>query len=162
MFTKARRQHCFFGKATYIDTEVMFGRMHGKGILIEGSGNAYFGNAVAGEFAGAGKMYFSDGNTYTGNWADSLPNGQGKMVYAKTGNIYEGGFKNGKRHGKGTMYYEVADEDLETCRICYENEIDALFYRCGHVVACVDCARQVEDCPVCRTPVGAVVKMWKA
>ena len=107
-------------------------------------------------------MYYTNGDTYSGQWMDDLPNGQGKMVYAKTGNTYTGGWLNGKRHGKGTMYFEMADEDLETCRICYEAPIDALFYRCGHVVACEECAKQVEVCPICRTPVGAVVKIWKA
>ena len=125
-------------------------------------GDAYIGNCVSGTYSGTGTMYYTNGDTYSGEWEDDLPNGQGKMVYAKTGNTYTGGWLNGKRHGKGTMYFEVADEDLETCRICYEAQIDALFYRCGHVVACEECAKQVEVCPICRTPVGAVVKMWKS
>jgi hypothetical protein len=106
-------------------------------------------------------MAFSNGDTYTGSWADNEPDGQGKMVYAGTGNTYVGGFKKRKRFGKGTMTYEVADEELQLCRICYEQEMDALFYDCGHVTACVECARQVSVCPVCRRGVRAVVKIWK-
>ncbi|MCJ1399523.1 hypothetical protein MMC11_002725 [Xylographa trunciseda] len=160
-FTGSRRAENYFGK-DYMDAESKFGRFHGQCVDVRCSGDAYVGNCVSGTYSGAGTMYYTNGDTYSGEWADDLPNGEGKMVYAKTGNSYTGGWRNGKRHGKGVMYFEVADEDLETCRICYEGPIDALFYRCGHVVACEQCAKQVEVCPICRTPVGAVVKIWKA
>ncbi|MCJ1421144.1 hypothetical protein MMC32_007506 [Xylographa parallela] len=161
IFTGSRRSQNYFGE-DYKDAEVKFCRFHGQCVHVTSVGDAYIGNCVSGTYSGTGTMYYTNGDTYSGEWEDDLPNGQGKMVYAKTGNTYTGGWLNGKRHGKGTMYFEVADEDLETCRICYEAQIDALFYRCGHVVACEECAKQVEVCPICRTPVGAVVKMWKS
>ncbi|MCJ1377984.1 hypothetical protein MMC17_001080 [Xylographa soralifera] len=161
VFTGSRLSQNYFGE-DYKDAEVKFCRFHGKCVCVTSIGDAYIGNCVSGIYSGTGTMYYTNGDTYSGEWVDDLPNGEGKMVYAKTGNTYTGGWLNGKRHGKGTMYFEVADEDLETCRICYEAQIDALFYRCGHVVACEECAKQVEVCPICRTPVGAVVKMWKS
>lgn len=105
-------------------------------------------------------MNYSNGDTYTGEWSDDEPNGQGRMVYATYGNVYTGGFKKRKRHGKGTMVFEKADEEMMLCRICYENEMDALFYSCGHVVACEECARCLDICPVCRATVRAVVR-WR-
>ncbi|MCJ1284158.1 hypothetical protein MMC26_003489 [Xylographa opegraphella] len=161
IFTGTRRSQTYFGE-DYKDAEVKFCRFHGQCVHVASTGDAYIGNCVSGTYSGIGTMYYTNGDTYRGEWVDDLPNGQGKMVYAKTGNTYTGGWLNGKRHGKGTMYFEVADEDLETCRICYEAQIDALFYRCGHVVACEECAKQVEVCPICRMPVGAVVKIWKS
>ena len=83
------------------------------------------------------------------------------MVYAGTGNTYTGGWRRGKRHGKGTMRYEVADEEMALCKICYEVEMDALLFDCGHVVACEECAKMVECCPVCRRDVKAVVRIWR-
>ncbi|MCJ1248551.1 hypothetical protein MMC30_005769 [Trapelia coarctata] len=159
-YSQPRGTSCFFGSG-YVSAENKGGVMTGHCIRIDTAGDAYFGNIVLGMISGPGTMYYANGDDYTGDWADDLPNGQGQMVYGKTGNTYMGGWKNGKRHGKGTMHFEVADEDLEICRICYELEMDALFFRCGHVVACEECARQVKDCPVCRKPVDAVVKIWK-
>ncbi|MCJ1387759.1 hypothetical protein MMC18_000602 [Xylographa bjoerkii] len=161
VFTGSRQSQNYFGK-DYMDAEIKSGRFHGQCVHVKSIGDAYIGNCVSGTYSGIGTMYYTNGDTYSGEWADDVPNGEGKMVYAQTGNTYTGGWLNGKRHGKGIMYFEVADEDLETCRICYEAQIDAVFYRCGHVVACEECAKQVEVCPVCRTPVGAVVKIWKA
>lgn len=160
-FKGMQQQQSYFGK-DYIDSQIMCGRFHGRCVHIKTDGNAYFGNTVAGTYSGSGTMFYANGDTYTGGWADDLPNGQGQMIYAKTGNTYAGTWLNGKRHGKGVMHFEVADEEMETCRICYEAQIDALFYRCGHVVACEECAKQVEVCPICRVAVSAVVKMWKA
>ena len=150
----------FGGPYTY--APLRKGRFFGKCTMIDDTtGDAFVGNCVGGCKSGHGVMYYANGDTYTGEWANSLPEGQGTMVYNTTGNTYVGGWKNGRRHGKGVMNFEVADEELQLCKICYENEMDALFYRCGHVAACEMCARQVRDCPVCRRPVDAVVRIWK-
>ena len=150
----------FGGPYTY--APLRKGRFFGECTMIDDTtGDAFVGKCVGGCKSGQGVMYYANGDTYTGEWANSLPEGQGTMVYNTTGNTYVGGWKNGRRHGKGVMNFEVADEELQLCKICYENEMDALFYRCGHVAACEMCARQVRDCPVCRRPVDAVVRIWK-
>ncbi|KAI4099082.1 MAG: hypothetical protein LQ339_006155 [Xanthoria mediterranea] len=137
------------------------GLIHGCGTKIYGNGDAYVGNWVSSKKCGYGTMAYSSGDTYVGNWEHDEPDGEGKMVYGKTQNVYVGGWKKGRRHGKGVMSYEVADEELAMCKICYESEMDALFYDCGHVVACEECARQVDICPVCRKNVKAVCRIWK-
>lgn len=144
----------------YYSCSIAYGRPHGAGTSISLAGDSYTGNFTSGLKAGQGTMRYSNGDTYTGAWADNEPEGQGEMTYAKTGNVYTGGFKKRKRHGKGVMRFEVADEEQRLCQICYEEEMDALFYDCGHVAACEACARQVEDCPVCRRKVKAVVRIW--
>lgn len=109
-------------------------------------------------------MEYANGDSYKGEWAADEPNGQGRMEYVKHGNVYTGEFKKGKRFGKGTMEFMHADEEEYFCRICWENEIDAIFLPCGHLSACEECARQMQnhDCPVCRKTVKQVVKIWKA
>jgi hypothetical protein len=150
----------FGGQYTY--APLHHGRFFGQCTMIDDTtGDAYVGNCVNGFKSGQGTMYYANGDTYTGEWANSLPEGQGKMVYNTTGNTYVGGWKAGRRHGKGVMTFEVADEEMQLCKICYENEMNALFYRCGHIAACESCARQVRDCPVCRRAVDAVVRVWK-
>ena len=151
----------YYGGA-YTYAPLRNGRPFGECTMVDDTtGDAYVGNCTNGIKSGQGTMYYANGDTYTGDWANSHPDGQGTMVYHTTNNRYVGGFKAGRRHGKGVMTYEVADEEMALCKICYESEMDALFYRCGHVAACENCARQVRDCPVCRRPVDAVVRIWK-
>lgn len=140
--------------------DLSYGRAHGHGTTVNLAGDHYVGNFTAGSKAGAGTMAYANGDTYEGDWKTDEPNGQGKMVYAKTGNVYTGGFKKRKRHGHGTFVLKVADEDMQLCKICYESEMNACFNSCGHVVACDECARQVDICPVCRAAVRSVVRMW--
>ena len=150
----------FGGPYTY--APLCNGRAYGECTMIDDTtGDAYVGNCIAGMKSGQGTMFYANGDTYNGEWVNSLPEGQGTMVYHTTGNRYVGGWKAGRRHGKGVMNFEVADEEMQLCRICYESEMNALFYRCGHVAACEQCARQVRECPVCRRTVDAVVRVWK-
>ncbi|KAI9763004.1 MAG: hypothetical protein M4579_000067 [Chaenotheca gracillima] len=138
------------------------GRAHGHAKRIGMSGEDYEGAHVSGHRHGKGTMIFRNGDIYDGDWSQDLMEGEGNLSYAKTGNSYIGGFKAGRRHGKGTMHYLVSDEEQNLCQICYEDEMDCLFYDCGHVCACVGCAKQVDTCPVCRKPVISVVKMYRS
>lgn len=150
----------YFGEG-YHSASVSLGLIHGQGTKISLDGDAYVGNWVSDQKSGHGVMAYATGDTYTGGFVQNERHGQGKMVYGTTNNVYEGGWKNGRRHGKGVMKYEVADEEMAMCKICYENEMDALLYDCGHVVACDECARQVEICPICRKSVRGVCRIWK-
>ena len=53
-------------------------------------------------------LTFDDGSTYTGQIADSLFNGQGKMVYADS-TTYEGDWKDGLWEGKGELHFADGD-----------------------------------------------------
>lgn len=147
----------------YCSYPLKSGRAHGNGFLIPLSGDAYEGDFVAGRKRGRGIMQYANGDHYNGDWKDDEPHGQGQMTYAITKNVYTGGFKKRKRYGRGTMKFEVADEQEQFCHICWENEIDAIYLPCGHLSACEECARQMQnqDCPICRKLVKQVVKIWK-
>ncbi|KAJ9232793.1 hypothetical protein DTO169E5_7353 [Paecilomyces variotii] len=137
------------------------GYYHGKGTHISDSGATYVGDFIFGLRHGSGTMEYPSGDTYSGDWVEDQRHGQGTFVERKTGNKYVGGYRDGKRHGKGISYWEVADEEMDLCQICYGEEQDALFYDCGHVCACVACARQVDTCPICRKNVISVVKIYR-
>lgn len=138
------------------------GQWHGPGTFTDFNGDTYEGNFVAGRRDGKGRQHFQNHDVYEGDWKDDRMDGQGTMVYAKTGNTYVGGFKAGRRHGRGRMDYLVAEDEQQLCQICYEEDIDCLFYDCGHVCACIKCARQLENCPVCRKAIRSAVKMYRS
>lgn len=54
----------------------------------------------------------------------------------------------------------TATDDKRLCKICYENEMGVVFLPCGHIVACVDCALSVADCPVCRQPFQNTARIY--
>lgn len=152
---------CTYFSEPYQSGSFLNGSFHGPGTTTKLNGQTYTGNFMASYMHGHGTMTYQNKDIYVGEFFKNEMHGQGKMIYFKTGNIYEGGWRHGRRHGKGKMEYMVADEELLLCQICYESEQDALFYDCGHVCACVECARQVETCPVCRRSVVAVVKIYR-
>jgi len=149
------------------------GQHHGDSCtLITSNGHQYTGPLMCGlkHTAAAidssssnttGTLIYPSGDEYTGHFVQDLREGQGTLVEARTMNKYVGGWKDDKRHGKGVTHWEVAEDEKNVCRICFTNEIEALFYECGHVVSCVDCAKQCESCPICRRSVRAVVKMYR-
>ncbi|GES66331.1 MATH and UCH domain protein [Aspergillus terreus] len=145
----------------YYSGEFKKGYFHGKGMHVSDLGATYNGDFVLGKRHGRGLMEYPTGDTYDGDWFENQCHGQGTFVEKKTGNKYVGGYKDGKRHGRGISYWEVADEEMDLCQICYSEEQDALFYDCGHVCACVACARQVEICPICRKNILNVVKIYR-
>lgn len=148
----------------YYKGHLVNGRFHGaNSFCISSSGNVYEGPLVSNDKCGkGGKMTYQNGDTYDGEWDEDERHGQGTFVEARTGNKYVGGFEYGKRWGMGTTFWQVADEQADLCQICYSQEIDALFFDCGHVCSCVECARQCEICPICRKAVKQVVKMFRA
>ncbi|XP_047240768.1 E3 ubiquitin-protein ligase MYLIP-A [Girardinichthys multiradiatus] len=46
------------------------------------------------------------------------------------------------------------------CMLCCEEEIDAAFCPCGHMVCCQNCANQLQLCPVCRSEVEHVQHVY--
>ncbi|KAL9601645.1 MAG: hypothetical protein Q9219_002365 [cf. Caloplaca sp. 3 TL-2023] len=159
-YAQPHRVNSVFG-TEYQSLPTLRGLVLGQGTRITMAGDAYVGGWVDNRKSGYGTMAYASGDTYTGEWAADERDGHGTMVYGGTKNVYEGGWRKGRRHGKGVMRYEVADEEMALCKICYENEMDALLYDCGHVVACEECARQVDCCPVCRKGVRGVCRIWR-
>lgn len=60
------------------------------------------------------------------------------------------------------------DIDQDKCQICFANDADAVFYKCGHRSMCMTCAarnfagREHPRCPFCQQPVQDVVKTYKS
>lgn len=43
--------------------------------------------------------------------------------------------------------------DVLLCKICYAEEVGAVFFPCGHMMACMKCALSLTSCAICRQPV---------
>lgn len=134
---------------------------HGQGHLISTNGDEYTGTFSHGLPSGSGTMIYSaSGNTYTGDWLEGKHHGQGTYTELATGNVFEGGWKEGKRSGNFVLRGTVTDEDKGMCQICYYRSMTTAFYECGHVLACKECAAQIENCPVCRKRVLARLELF--
>ncbi|KAJ4988669.1 ubiquitin carboxyl-terminal hydrolase [Stagonosporopsis vannaccii] len=144
----------------YYKGEIKNGHRHGHGKMFYHSGATYEGTFQLGQRHGHGVYTFQNGDTYDGNWVDNQQHGSGTFIEATTGNTYVGGWKNDKKFGEGVTHWKNAQEEERLCRICWEDAADAAFYDCGHVVACLQCAREVQNCPVCRKRVLAAMKLY--
>ncbi|KAK5151519.1 hypothetical protein LTR04_006591 [Oleoguttula sp. CCFEE 6159] len=144
----------------YYQGNLWKGFRHGHGTHIGFNNDSYTGTFVMNHRHGQGRMTFANGDVYDGAWVNGLQHGHGTFTEAKTGNVYTGGWKEGKKHGEGVTQWKVAADQQKCCQMCYEGEMEAAFYDCGHVCACLACARRVEQCPVCRKRVLAAVKLY--
>ncbi|KAJ4407344.1 hypothetical protein N0V91_003928 [Didymella pomorum] len=144
----------------YYKGEIKNGHRHGHGKMFYHSGATYEGTFQLGQRHGHGLYTFQNGDTYDGDWIDNQQHGSGTFVEAATGNTYVGGWKNDKKFGEGVTHWKNAQEEERLCRICWEDAADAAFYDCGHVVACLQCAREVQNCPVCRKRVLCAMKLY--
>jgi hypothetical protein len=144
----------------YYKGEVQNGQYHGQGTLTYHSGATYTGSFRLGQRHGHGLYTFQNSDTYDGEWVDNQQHGSGTFVEAATGNTYVGGWKNDKKFGEGVTHWRNAQEAERMCRICWDEPAEAAFYDCGHVVACLMCAREVQNCPVCRKRVLSAMKLY--
>lgn len=51
-------------------------------------------------------------------------------------------------------------KEARLCKICMDNEVGIVFLPCGHLASCVNCAPNLQDCPVCRTAIKATVRTF--
>ncbi|PVI07656.1 hypothetical protein DM02DRAFT_580320 [Periconia macrospinosa] len=152
--------HNYFS-SQYYKGEFKNGHRHGKGYRIYHSGATYEGHFRLSQRHGEhGRYTYQNGDIYDGQWVANQQHGTGTFTEAATGNTYMGGWKNDKKFGEGVTHWKNAQETERLCRICWEESAEAAFNDCGHVVACLPCARQVENCPVCRRRVLSAMKLY--
>ncbi|CAG9860343.1 unnamed protein product [Phyllotreta striolata] len=51
-------------------------------------------------------------------------------------------------------------KEARLCKICMDVEVGIVFLPCGHLATCVNCAPNLEDCPVCRSTIKATVRTF--
>ncbi|XP_032681186.1 E3 ubiquitin-protein ligase XIAP-like [Odontomachus brunneus] len=50
--------------------------------------------------------------------------------------------------------------DTRMCKICFDAEVSQLFLPCSHLVTCVNCAKCIKTCPMCREFVTGQMKVF--
>nr|XP_031825306.1 E3 ubiquitin-protein ligase rififylin [Nomia melanderi] len=55
---------------------------------------------------------------------------------------------------------ETVDENL--CKICWDEPIECVILECGHMVCCLNCGKQMSECPICKQYVVRVIRIFKA
>lgn len=50
----------------------------------------------------------------------------------------------------------------EACVICMDRPRNVVILDCGHICCCLDCARQVNNCPVCRRQIYRLVPTYRS
>lgn len=141
---------------------LVHGRPHGRGKTISFTGDVYEGDFALGARQGSGKLTYANGNVYDGTWVDDKRDGHGRLLDVTTGNEYIGGWRGDRHFGSGVTTWKTAQEVEKLCRICWDTVADAALYDCGHVLACLTCARQVDRCPICRKRVLTALKLYFA
>ena len=61
---------------------------------------------------------------------------------------------------------ESLEEKLErmqeerTCKVCMDAEVGVVFLPCGHFSCCAGCAKDMDLCPMCRSPIHEMIRTY--
>lgn len=53
-----------------------------------------------------------------------------------------------------------SQEELRTCKICFDEPINCALQECGHLSVCTSCAESLANCPICQQPIRAFLKVY--
>ncbi|KAK1118482.1 hypothetical protein K0M31_015178 [Melipona bicolor] len=65
-----------------------------------------------------------------------------------------------EEHRQSRTKMENLDENL--CKICWDEPIECVILECGHMACCLNCGKQMSECPICKQYVVRVVRFFKA
>lgn len=147
--------------STFYDGSWSVGQYEGQGRAVYANGDEYVGMWSYGQYSGKGVQKKVDGTTYLGEWYHGYKHGRGKLVTA-AGETVEGIWKYGQFVEPIVIASEVpvekvgdeaVDSSVITCVVCIENRKSTLLMPCKHLCVCSECAKQVDNCPMCRKKV---------
>jgi len=55
--------------------------------------------------------------------------------------------------------YTEEDDEWSRCKLCMDADIDSVILNCGHLVACNQCGKKLNECPICRQHVAEVLQV---
>ncbi|XP_033119560.1 E3 ubiquitin-protein ligase RNF34-like [Anneissia japonica] len=68
---------------------------------------------------------------------------------------------NDDEKSRGDLLRELTDlKDEMSCKVCMDRDSNVLLTPCNHLVCCDSCSVRLASCPICRTKVGEVVKVY--
>ncbi|XP_017792184.1 PREDICTED: E3 ubiquitin-protein ligase RNF34 [Habropoda laboriosa] len=69
-------------------------------------------------------------------------------------------FKLWEEYKRSKTKVDIPDADV--CKICWDEPMECVFLECGHVVCCLNCGKQMSECPICKQYVVRIVRLFKA
>ncbi|XP_071800461.1 E3 ubiquitin-protein ligase XIAP-like [Asterias amurensis] len=52
--------------------------------------------------------------------------------------------------------------DEKLCKVCMDEDANMILMPCNHFVLCSSCTKLLNDCPICRTPIREVIRVYKS
>ncbi len=49
-----------------------------------------------------------------------------------------------------------------SCKICLDAVANCAFIECGHIVSCLNCAKLLTKCPICRETIKRTLRVYKS
>ncbi|KAI9302139.1 hypothetical protein BJ944DRAFT_290391 [Cunninghamella echinulata] len=68
---------------------------------------------------------------------------------------------NGNTSGKINKSSPPTNPDDNKCKICFDAVQSCVLMECGHLVTCYECGQKMTQCPICRSHIIRVVKIFK-
>ncbi|CAK85925.1 unnamed protein product (macronuclear) [Paramecium tetraurelia] len=108
-----------------------------------------------------GRVYLEDMGSTNGSWLRLSREGQPSQLYPlQNQTVFKIGTTSTYLCKRTTQL--VADRSHEnSCIICIENDRDALYMPCKHNTACLKCSKNLKDCPICRTKIQDIIRIYK-
>lgn len=50
----------------------------------------------------------------------------------------------------------------DACKVCLDAEANCAFIECGHIVSCLNCAKLLTRCPICRATIKRTLRVYKS
>lgn len=65
-----------------------------------------------------------------------------------------------EEHKESREKTEIPDENI--CKICWDDPIECIILECGHMACCLNCGKQMSECPICKQYIVRVVRFFKS
>eukprot|EP01006_Ploeotia_vitrea_P012183 TRINITY_DN3238_c0_g1_i1.p1 TRINITY_DN3238_c0_g1~~TRINITY_DN3238_c0_g1_i1.p1 ORF type:complete len:277 (-),score=16.78 TRINITY_DN3238_c0_g1_i1:41-871(-) len=127
--------------------------------------NLYFVKEYVGGHAVVYKGITQDGKLFHGEWTVDGARGPFKLqapsvvVHAESQVDKQGALPDAAEASCNTGLANI-DSDNNKCKICWENKSDSVLLPCGHVAFCMGCAKKLKSCPLCRSGINNVTKVY--
>jgi hypothetical protein len=93
----------------------------------------------------------------------------GKSEQMETCETNETKSKNRKTESQYVTYRheheEIKSNDIDDeaiCKICYDAPLDCVLVPCRHQCTCIKCGDALDYCPICRTEIEEVIRVYRA
>jgi hypothetical protein len=153
----------------------LYGKFDGFGKYTYANGSYYMGYFSYDMYNGIG-TYEDENIILQGEWRNDIRHGSFIITNKKTFNSMRQIWVNNKCTISSIcqyvppLYLQTKFIDIinlnnqhiheKKCITCLDNIADSTNNLCGHICMCYECLTKVAECPICRCPIGFVLKLF--